>query len=182
MKQLSLRPGDVVVALQLALLPVSRLEDISSATLRSLGEVHNAVVRLRSARLLKPEAREVVREPLLNFIRWGVPFAFPAVVGGMALGVTTGVVPSSGLGANQSANSAEVASSEFVWPSSTGTTRGQALVPLYARAPELVAINPALRTLLSLVDLIRIGGAREGSNAIAAIAHELTRIDTKDGV
>ena len=91
-KQKSLHPGDVVVALQLAITPEATLVSIAEHAKRSLGEAHNATKRLHSAGLLVPDSRGIEREPLLHFIRWGVPFAFPPEVGGTTVGVATAVV------------------------------------------------------------------------------------------
>lgn len=172
MKSIQLRPGDVAVALQLAVGADTGLESIASALFRSLGEVHNAIGRLRAARLLKPMSREVAIGPLSNFIRWGVPHAFPAVVGGLTTGIATARLDPGG---NQLDPSASTAAAEFVWPDAAGPARGQALEPLYPKARMLATANRELYSLLSLVDLIRVGGAREASAALTAISQRLAR-------
>lgn len=160
--QQSLRPGDLVVALQLSLTPDAPLAAVAADSYRSIGEVHNAVRRLRGARLVDPSTRRVEREPLLQFIRSGVPFSFPATVGSGTVGVATAVHVGP-------AGSAEPASAEFVWPRSSGQSRGQSLVPLHPRVSELAETNRDLRALLSLVDLVRVGGVRERAAAVAEL-------------
>jgi hypothetical protein len=161
MKQERLSLGDVSLALALADEPSASLKRLAELTCRSLGEVHNAERRLRASRLLRPDSRSVEREPFLRFIQWGVPHAYPPTIGGMATGVATALLnpPSDG----------EPTESEFVWPAAYGETRGQALAPAYPRAPQLATVNPRLRHLLSLVDLIRVGGTRDQAAAIAEI-------------
>lgn len=160
MKQERMSVGDIGVAIALAIEPSATLKRLSEATCRSLGEVHNAERRLRAARLLKPDSRMVEREPLLRFIQWGVPHAYPPALGAMAIGVATAqLLPIDG----------EPEEAEFVWPTAGGLTRGQGFAPPYPRAPQLIAANPQLRRLLSLVDLMRIGGARDQAAAIAEI-------------
>jgi hypothetical protein len=160
MKQERLGVGDLAVALALGIEPAAPLKRLSDLTCRSIGEVHNAERRLRAARLLRPDSRAVEREPLLRFIQWGVPHAFPATLGAMAVGVATAQLhPMNG----------EPEEAEFVWPAAGGQTRGQAFTPPYPRAPQLLATNPQLRHLLSLVDLVRIGGARDQAAAISEI-------------
>ena len=164
-RQKTLRPSDVVVALQVALTPEHSLAYLAGAAKRSIGEVHNAEKRLRGAGLIDPERRIVEREPLLQFIRWGVPFAFPASTGGTTVGVATAlIIEGPGLD--------EPERCEFVWPWRNGQSRGESLAPLHPRVPELAEQNPHLRMLLALVDLIRIGGVRERTAAVA----ELERI------
>ncbi len=70
---------DVVVALLLALEQGARTYAELGQTLgMSASEVHAAVRRLREARLIDPETREVRVEALRNFLVHGVPYAFPA--------------------------------------------------------------------------------------------------------
>lgn len=152
--------GDVGMAVALAMEPLASLKRLAQLTCRSIGEVHNAERRLRAARLLRPDSRTVEREPLLRFIQWGVPYAYPPALGAMAVGVATAqVLPVEG----------EPAEAEFVWPTADGLTRGQAFAPPYTRATELIIANPRLRRALALVDLIRIGGARDQADAIAQL-------------
>ena len=152
--------GDVAMALALAMDPSAPLKRLAELTCRSIGEVHNAERRLRAARLLRPDSRIVEREPLLRFIQWGVPHAYPPTIGAMAVGVAT---------AQSLPTNSEPTEAEFVWPTADGTTRGQAFAPPYPRAPQLITLNPRLRRLLSLVDLVRIGGARDQAAAITEI-------------
>lgn len=178
MKQISIHSGDIPVALQLALTPLALFSALAKSTGRSIGEVHNAISRLQAARIVMRARRAIVVEPLLRFIQWGVPYSFPPVIGGMALGVETARLnwseaeTSSVLGTG-TANPARSRTSEYVWPSAEGETRGQALAPLYTFAPRLARTNSELCLILSRVDLIRIGGAREGSAAIDAIAEQI---------
>ncbi len=174
-----LRPGDIVIALELVLAGGNRLSDIAAGTCRSVGEVHNALRRLESSRLLKPGTRQIYTDPLFSFLRWGVPVAFPAKIGGLTPGVPTarlGIVVSPGTDSVGQADAANgpLLAGEFVWPSRSGTSRGQALTPLYPAAARLVSANPRLYTALTLVDLLRVGGLREQSAAMDAIVRHLT--------
>lgn len=162
MRQEKTSIGDVALALAMALEPEAPFKRLADLSCRSIGEVHNAERRLRAARLLRPDRRIVEREPLLRFIQWGVPHAYPPAIGGIAIGVAT---------AQDVDSDGEPAGAEFVWPTVGGKTRGQAFAPPYPRAPELVSVNPRLRRLLSLVDLVRIGGARDQAAALSRIEH-----------
>lgn len=168
MRQQTLRPGDVVVALQVALSPEAPLAALAEQSGRSLGEVHNAIARLRTAGLMDPERRRVEREPLMQFVRWGVPYAYPPAIGGGTVGVATATLNTS---AGGSVSAPEAV--EFVWASAEGTSRGTALEPLHSRVPEIAGRNAPLYALLSAVDLIRVGGARERAAASAYIERQL---------
>lgn len=154
MKTLVLRPHDVAVALQLALAPGMSFPDLSSHTGLSLGECHNAVKRLEKARLVSPSRRGAVVPSLYEFIVSGVPYAFPGELGPDIMGVPT-------------AHSAPPLAEHFhtsdviVWPSIRGLERGLSLVPLAPRAADFVETNLPLYSMLTLIDALRVGRARE---------------------
>jgi len=165
MRQTTLRPGDVAVALELALRPGEGFVPLASAVGISVGEAHNAVRRLRHARLLRPDERHLVRVPFLGFLEHGVPFAFPGELGALTRGVPT-------------AHAGPPLAREFgadpvVWPSVEGGVRGESLVPLYPGAPALAGWVPDLYELLTLVDALRVGRARERARAAAILRERL---------
>ena len=173
MKIDSLKPSDIAVALALAMVPGASLSALASITGRSIGEVHNAIRRLNAGRLLKPERREVVREPLLKFLQWGMPVAFPAQVGGITRGLATARVITANKAVGDEADTMDPA--EFVWPDASGPSRGQALIPLYPAAPGAALKDTGFWTLLALVDLVRVGGAREQALALSHLERILTQ-------
>lgn len=153
-----LKPVDVAVALQLLLTPDAPYRALAEAVGISHGEAHNAVQRLHAARLLRAGSRSVKAEAVLEFLFGGVPYAFAATPGAEVRGVPT-------------AHAAPPLSVDFtsadayVWPSADGLVRGAALEPLYAGAVHSATANPALYELLSLVDALRAGRARERQRA-----------------
>ena len=162
MRQQSLRPGDVVVALQLSITPGVQLQRLADDSGRSIGEVHNAIARLNASGLVDPVSRRIELEPFIQFVRWGVPFAFPPATGGLTVGMATARTVAEG-------PTDEPAQTEFVWSLATGVSRGESIAPLHPRVPEIAGRNPVLRTLLSLVDLVRVGGTRERNAAMTEI-------------
>lgn len=167
MRQASLRPQDLAVALELAIHPNLQFQPLAEATGLSIGEVHGAVKRLRLARLLQPGERQVQRRSLLDFIIGGVPYAFPAEPGSVTRGVPTGV---SGPSLASEFSTADT----LVWPSADGKQRGESVTPLYPRAPELARKNLKLYNLLTLVDALRVGQAREKQRAKELLSSQLT--------
>ncbi len=157
-RQATLRPTDVPVALALALNPGTSFRGLAQDVGISVGEAHNAVRRLTQAKLVRPDTRRVVRRTLLQFLRHGVPYAFPGMLGPETRGVPTAV---SGPGfANHISQGQPV-----VWPSAKGSVRGAALVPLFPGAPALHCRNPPLYEALTLIDALRVGQARERMHA-----------------
>jgi hypothetical protein len=131
-----------------------------------LGETHNAIKRLTMARLLSTDHRVPRRTALVDFLLKGVPYAFPAELGAETRGVPTAHAAPP-LDADFSSSDA------VVWPSANGDRRGAAVEPLYEGAPMLVRRNPALYELLTLVDAIRVGRARERELATKVLRERL---------
>ncbi len=157
-RQSTLRPHDVVVALELALHPREGYERLAEAVGISVSQAHAAVRRLTLAKLLAPDERRVVLPPFLDFLAAGVPYAFPAELGREARGIPTAH--------SAPPLAAEISSNEkIVWPSADGTVRGQSLTPLHPKAAKLFVTNKPLYELLTLVDALRIGRARERKRA-----------------
>lgn len=168
MRQVALRPGDVALALELALRPEEGFVPLARAAGVSLGEAHKGVGRLRAARLLAPDARRILPGPLLDFIAQGVPYAFPPLLGPVTRGIPT-------------AHAAPPLAGEFataapiVWPSAEGRVRGESLAPLYPAAPTVARQTPDLYELLALVDAVRVGRARERQSALQHLRSRLSQ-------
>jgi hypothetical protein len=152
-RQTSLKPIDIVVALQLAITPSAQFKAISKSTAISVGECHNAVRRLRLSQLVLPDERRPSVEALYEFLVHGAPFAFPPLLGASLPGVPTAHSSPAFHGILESAD-------VVVWPHADGAARGQSLLPLYPAAALLPRINPPLYELLSIVDALRIGSTR----------------------
>lgn len=156
---ITLRPQDVCVALQLCLTPEVAFRDLAKSVAMSLGETHNATQRLRSARLVLVDRSVPNRPGLAEFLQHGVPYAFPGVLGPVSRGVPTahsGPVLAAHLSGDD----------PVVWPHRSGNVRGATLAPLCPSAPSLADDNSELYELLTLVDALRVGRARERALAI----------------
>jgi hypothetical protein len=106
-----------------------------------------------------------VAPALADFLVHGVPYAFPGELGAESRGVPTAHAGPS--------LAREFKGDPIVWSSVDGRVRGQSLVPLYPAAPRLAGRVPDLYELLTLVDVIRVGRARERSRAAALLRAKL---------
>lgn len=166
MESVSLRPHDVCVALQIALQPEFTFRSLAQDVGLSVGECHNAAGRLEKARLYLPHRRSINREALSRFLQDGVPYAFPGLLGAETRGVPTAH-------SGPALRDRFVEDQPIVWPWDEGRARGSALAPLCKSAPALKTSNPQLYDLLTLVDALRIGRARERQTASEMLAAHL---------
>jgi hypothetical protein len=153
-KQRALKPIDVVVALQLTVVPNQLFAPLALAIGISTSEAHASVQRLGAATLLNPGTRSVVFSRLWSFLQFGFACVYPAQFGPSAVGVPTGA---SAPVFRDSIDGAE----PLVWPDTEGEAFGVAVDPLYPRAVELVKRNPALYDRLVILDALRAGTGRE---------------------
>ena len=165
-KQPSLKPVDLVVALELAIRVRQPISKIGASIGISVGEVHNALRRLALSGLLDHDMRRVVRARLDGFLEHGAAVAFPPIWLPAGPGVETAV-------ADTMPDDIGSAPRSVVWPKAGGPTRGRGLVPLFPGAADLAERNPTLYRLLVWVDVIRTAGVRERGWALGQIREQL---------
>jgi len=163
-----LKGQDLLVAFYLAEHESETLATGASRLGLSAGEMHNAVQRLKGARLLLSEGRRVHRPFLIEFAVHGARFAFAPVLGRRAGGIPTA----------QSAHPLheQIVSNgnELVWKHPRGSMRAQTLEPIYPSAPDAALRDSALYRKLALLDGIRVGGTRVKEMATDLLVKELS--------
>ena len=174
-----MRPQDVVVLLKLISLQQQFADTNEAEYVRqtnqgylavSLGlsqsEISGSLRRSRLAGLVDETKKQVYRQNLLDFLFFGLAYVFPAAPGAVVRGMPT-------------AHSAPplkqiiVSDEPYVWPDQEGEERGQAIAPLYAKVPYAARQDPLLYELLTLVDALRVGRAREVKLAREKLQNQL---------
>ncbi|MGJ8641677.1 MAG: hypothetical protein ACSHYA_19970 [Opitutaceae bacterium] len=152
-----IKPQDILVALSMCQNgPSYSYADKALKLGMSASEVHAAERRLSEARLLNPIDKSIQKKAFLNFLVYGVPYAFAVAPKEMTRGMPTAwAAPAL---SNQFADSNQPIP---VWPDPNGDAQGVAIKPLYRSAPQAARKNPELYELLALVDALRTGRARE---------------------
>jgi hypothetical protein len=171
MEKLSaLRPQDVVLVLALAAREPYpwQSNQMAQALYLSPAEVSYALRRCQNSRLLDAGKR-VLRRSVVEFLRHGLPYVFPAHPGFQARGMCTG--PSVPFLQQQFGEGIS-----YVWPVAEGEAWGAAITPLYPGAPEAAKHDPRLYELLALVDTIRLGRPREVKLAGDLLQQRLTAL------
>ena len=170
MKQFNyqMKPQDVVILLKIIAINNDDWKQMSLAEslIMSQSEISQSMVRMQYAGLLFENGKKVMRNSLLEFLQYGISYVFPQKPGAMVRGVPTA---HSFLPLNKIIMSNE----NYVWPSAKGKMRGQCILPLYPSVPDAVSNDNQLHELLSLVDALRIGKARERKLAIEELTNRL---------
>ncbi|MDN5285284.1 MAG: hypothetical protein JWR38_1558 [Mucilaginibacter sp.] len=155
-----MRPHDVVVLLKIISLGDKWLnKDLSESLFISSSEISESLNRSMIAHLISPDKKKVFKSALMRFIENGLGFVFPVEPGAIERGIPT-------------AHSAPILKEHFlseenyVWPSSNGKVRGQAIIPLYPNQIKAVLNDEKLYNMLALTDSIRVGKVRESEKAI----------------
>lgn len=174
---MSLKPQDIVVLLKLCGYGSSMRPPyavLAGDLGMSQSEIFGAVKRLNESRLLQGSKGEERPNPssVKEFLIHGVKYAFPAVRGASTRGIPTSYAAEP---LNRVIRTGEEPIP--VWPDPKGTKRGVALAPLYKTVPGAAKRDAKLYELLSLVDAIRDGRARERNLAEKELIKRLEHLD-----
>jgi hypothetical protein len=142
----------------------------------SLSQVHRSVTRLGESRLFVASEQTVQRANLARFIIHGLPFAFPARLGEIVRGVPTAwACPAL---KDTRLSTLVVEDLVPVWPDSNGTIKGRAIEPLHSGVSKAVQSDADLYALLALIDVLRVGRAREREFAEAELQERIAHVRT----
>ena len=169
-----IKPQDILILLKLVASPESHtsLSSLAFDVGVGLSEAHRSLDRASKARLYDPEQRKPVLANLREFVIHGVPYLFAAERGEVTRGIPTSFAAPP---LNQHLRVPDLTSGEIpVWPSASGTAKGYALTPLYHSVPFAAQRDPALYELLTLVDALREGRARERNLAAKELEKRLS--------
>lgn len=157
-KYSGMRPQDVVVLLRILTFPTSAWQgkDLAAALLISPAEISDALRRCQYARLLEPDGRTVHQEALLWFLKYGLPYVFPAHPTDFVLGTPTAWNAVPELAALRGTTELP-----YVWADPEGTTWGLAINPLYPTTPAAARLDTSWHQLLALLDVLRLGAVSQ---------------------
>ncbi len=170
-----LRPADIAVLLSLRLHPLDSYAAMAERLGISKSSAHGGVRRLIRNRLAHPSKRSmavVADGPAVDFLSYGVPYAFAPDVIPRARGVPTG------LKALSQEGMAHTNATAMVWPSKLGNTEGLGVNPLVPAAPDIRHRDPDLYAFLALLDALRLGDARERDLARKMIRERFAQLSS----
>lgn len=170
-----MRPQDVVILLKkTTTLGKSMLNKQLAESLNiSSSEISESLERSRLANLIDNSKKRVNVLSLQEFLVHGIRYVFPALPSGIVRGIATA---SSAYPMNECLNAS---TERFVWQCPNGNDRGQCICPLYPTIPSIVENDSELYALLTLVDVLRIGSAREKEIAQVELNNRLSKYGEK---
>lgn len=161
---MNLKPQDVLLLMKLVAINKQSwtFNKLAIELGMSPSEVHGAAQRVLAAKLAVTQDGVIVPHArnLLEFLEHGIQYVFVPEMGGISRGMPTA----------HAAPPFDVTFTDAelppVWPDPMGEVSGLAFSPLYKSAPTAARADKALYELLSVVDCIRAGRAREKKAAI----------------
>jgi hypothetical protein len=155
-KHNGMRPLDIVVLLKIISYQDTNWQtrDLAFDLGISLSEISESLNRSMIGGLIDGTKKKVFKKNLFDFLQYGIRHVFPSIVGSLAIGIPT-------------AHSAFIikdkiiSESNFVWPDLGGTIKGESIEPLYKSVPFASKKDLFLYNMLALVDVLRVGKARE---------------------
>lgn len=170
---MELNPLDILVLLKLHGLGSDPWTQTSLANDLCIAQsqVNASLKRAEVARLFSSTSKRISRQALAEFLIHGVKYAYPPYRGGLTRGMVTGYAapPLHDL-------LVQPETPPPVWPHPEGTQRGYEFEPLDKHAPNAALKDSELYELLTLVDAIRDGRARETSLATRLLNERLGQI------
>lgn len=172
-----IKPQDIVVLAKLLVYKGDMnwsQNSIAADLCLSPSQINSAFKRLVAAGLITPYQPPEKPQPIIQaaeeFLIHGLKYIFPAKLDAMARGIPTSY-------AGPSLKKQIIAGNDPipVWPYGEGKERGVGLKPLYSSVPEAITKNPdpLFYDLLTLIDAIRSGRAREKQIAIQKLSEIL---------
>ncbi len=140
--------------LKLVLAPNDSQKDLAASLFLSQAEISHGIKRLKQAQLINSEGF-VIGSSCVEFVVHGLKYMCPAELGPLSTGIPTAFAHPDFKYVKYRDDSI------YIWPSIQGKKKGMVLVPFYESVPKAALADPKLYVLLSLIEMIRAGRARE---------------------
>ena len=159
-----MRPQDIVILCKIICNGDNHWQnkDLAKALHISPSEISESLNRSMLAGMINDEKKKVLRQSFLEFILHGFHYVFPALPGSMTNGIYTAQ-------SHPWMSKQFRAEMKYVWPHPRGEVRGLAIEPLYPAVVYAVENDDQLYKMLALMDVLRVGRARELKVAVSEL-------------
>ena len=159
-----MRPQDIVVLLKIVCYGSRSWynKDLANDLSLSTSEISNSLQRCALCGLIDTDKKKVRAQSLLEFLIYGIQYVFPQRPANVSRGIPT---------AHSHPFMKSLISSEqtYVWPDAKSDDKGLSVQPLYPGVVSAVKKDEQLYLMLALVDVLRMGKAREKETAITKL-------------
>ncbi len=156
-----MRPQDIVVLLKILCYNSDNWynKQLANDLFLSTAEISNSLQRLAVSGLIDTDKKKVRTQALHDFLIYGIQYVFPQRPTGLSRGIPT---------AHSHPFMRSLFSSDqvYVWPDADSDEKGLAIQPLYPEVVRAVKKDETLYLMLALIDVLRVGKAREKVMAI----------------
>ena len=156
MKTPAMKPQDILVLAKIVAMGKSPWlgQDLAAELCISKSEISESLNRSKYARLLDFSKQKVNPAAFFEFLAHGIRYVYPAIAKGRQKGFLTAFSASP-------LNKRIASQTSIVWASESGTAFGESVEPLYPAVVQAIQKDKSLYELMSLIEAIRIGRARE---------------------
>jgi hypothetical protein len=114
----------------------------------STSTVHSSLSSMEAAGLFDKRSKQISKQTLLDFLKYGFSIVFPIVYGAETRGI---IVPHSVLGKEMNSSS-----NIYVWKNSEGKALAQQIMPLYEGAPIATLKGEKASIIIGLLECLRM--------------------------
>ena len=165
-KHNGMRPQDIVVLTKIVVWNVEnhQLIQLANSLFLSISEVSESLNRSKIASLIDYNKKKVNRQNLLEFLEHGLRYVFPQAPGAMVRGIATAH-------SHPFMKKIFISELDYVWADSQSNSIGLLIEPFYPKQVDAIKLDPKLYEILALIDVIRVGKAREVQIAIKQLKY-----------
>lgn len=149
-----IRPQDIAVLLKRLISPSLSQKELSESLEISQAEISHGLKRLKKIKLINSDGQTNL-EAVLEFLVHALKYVCPVELGTLTVGVPTAFAKPGFKFVKYDKNDI------YVWPYANGREKGTAILPIYSTLVRACLNDDKLYTLVSLIEMIRVGRQRE---------------------
>ena len=155
-KHTGMRPHDIPILVKVFITQEKPwlIKDLATSLYISQSEVSESLHRSMYAGLIDEHKQRIYTQGFYEFIIYGLRYVFPQKPGHMARGIPTAH-------SHPALESKFVSKTKYVWPHPDGEDVGFAIEPFYLKQSKAILEDEQLYFIMSLIEMIRVGKARE---------------------
>lgn len=151
-----MRPQDIPILIKVISMKDQPwlVKDLAFQLFLSQSEVSESLHRSMYAGLIDNSKKRVQSQNFLEFMMYGLRYAFPQQPGSIVRGMPTAH-------SHPTLQNKFIADTKFVWPDPASNAIGLSIEPFYPKQVNAARLDDSLYYKLCLIDMLRVGKQRE---------------------